>query len=71
MGQNNNGSDGGAPLSDELLGTIRQARNALSEARNSICTCSGFVIQREGCQCEHAKIVNGAEHYFWRVIHGL
>lgn len=35
----------------EKVAAIIKARDEVYQARYEICTCSGFVIQREGCQC--------------------
>lgn len=56
----------------ERCGSVRDARNALRDARKERCTCSGFVIQYEGsCQCGRGKAVSAAESKLTQAIDAL
>ena len=52
----------------EILKLIKEARDVLIKARNINCTCSGFVLQYEGCLCGASQKVIAAEKHLWRLI---
>lgn len=46
---------------DTELDALKAARDDLRAAEKMGCTCSGFVVQVEGCCCERSKRKRDAE----------
>lgn len=57
--------------SEETVAAIIKARDEVYQSRLEICTCSGFVIQREGCQCGRRARVLEAEARLKALIDNL
>jgi hypothetical protein len=58
-------------LEPKVIRRLREIRDALTQARNSKCTCS-FVIQYEqGCQCDKQKKIDACEKALWDEINAL
>jgi len=55
----------------EQLRHIVEARNALQEANEVKCICSGFSLQYDGCMCAKAKGVAKAEKELQSAINAL
>jgi len=51
-------------MGDDRINRLRAADQALREAEAVPCTCSGFVLQYEGCGCARSKArkAAAAEH---------
>jgi len=60
-----------APEPNKQIADIKEVRNNLRTAKNMKCSCSGFVIQYQGCGCEKNKLVKVYEDAFWKIIDAL
>ena len=45
---------------NSLTKSAESARDAMLEAKQTKCTCSGFSLQYDGCMCERSKKLSKA-----------
>lgn len=55
----------------EQLRLIVEARNALRDMKNMKCTCSGFILQYDGCSCDKGDARKQAKEKLQSLIDGL
>ena len=52
----------------EQLREIVLVRQSLKDAQAISCSCSGFVLQYQGCSCEKKRKVLRAKEKFWESV---
>ena len=54
-----------------LIQDLRDSYRKMKDAEAVKCTCTGFVIQYQGCSCEKSKAVKKAKEDFWCSVKGI